>query len=252
MKRWSVRQLLALLLVVFGMPSYSSKPRAARSARMRYTTPIALFAAFCTLAVMAFAASSQLAVAQELTKSFVIYDAPKPVPAIEFVDARGQSRSLAEFKGKAVLFNLWATWCVPCRQEMPALDRLQGASGGSEFEVVPLSIDRGGAETIRKFYSEIDLRNLAIYADPSGQALRAVSAVGLPTTLVINRAGQEVARALGPIEWDAPEVVAILRPIISNTAESLAQEQVHVAPTTQNSPGFLHRAFRWLAALFTR
>jgi hypothetical protein len=84
------------------------------------------------------------------------------------------------------------------------------------------SIDRGGLETVRKFYSEINVRNLAIYTDSSGQALRGLGAVGLPTTLIINRAGQEVGRALGPAEWDAPEVVDLLRPIIADAGQGLA------------------------------
>ena len=122
------------------------------------------------IVVTAVATTAQhAAAAQELMKSLVLHDAPKPVAAVEFADAQGRSRSLADFKGKVVLLNLWATWCVPCRQEMPTLDRLQGTLGGAEFEVVPLSIDRGGLETVRKFYSEINVRNLAIYTDFPGR-----------------------------------------------------------------------------------
>jgi thiol-disulfide isomerase/thioredoxin len=205
------------------------------------------------IVVTAVATTAQhAAAAQELMKSLVLHDAPKPVAAVEFADAQGRSRSLADFKGKVVLLNLWATWCVPCRQEMPTLDRLQGTLGGAEFEVVPLSIDRGGLETVRKFYSEINVRNLAIYTDSSGQALRGLGAVGLPTTLIINRAGQEVGRALGPAEWDAPEVVDLLRPIIADAGQGLAQSQGHVAPKAEEPPGLVQRAFRWLAGLFTK
>ena len=197
------------------------------------------------------AAAPHFAVAQQRVKNLVLHVTPKPVAAVEFADAQGRSRSLSDFKGKVVVLNLWATWCVPCRTEMPALDRLQGTLSGDGLEVVPLSIDRGGLEAVRKFYSEINVRNLAIYTDPSGQALRAVGAVGLPTTFIINRAGQEVGRTVGPAEWDAPEIAEILRPVIADSGEGLAQAQVHVPPKTQDSRGLLRRAFQWLAALFT-
>jgi len=100
-----------------------------------------------------------------------------------------------------VLLNIWATWCIPCRKEMPALDRLQEPWAAPISEVVPVSIDRGGIEKVRAFYGEIGVSHLAMYLDVSGQAVRALGAVGLPTTLVINRAGQEVGRVIGPAEW---------------------------------------------------
>jgi len=117
-----------------------------------------------------------------------------------------------------VVLNLWATWCVPCRKEMPALDRLQTSLGGRNFAVVPLSIDHGGRETVAKFYAEIGIRELPIYTDTSGEALRALGAVGLPTTLVLDRAGEEIARIVGPAEWDAPEVVEFLKAVIAKQA----------------------------------
>ncbi len=130
--------------------------------------------------------TSLFAAAQAPLKSFVLHDAPKPVATVAFDDAEGHSRTLADFKGKVVLLNIWATWCVPCRKEMPALDRLQGAMGSPDFEVLPVSIDRGGIAKVRDFYSEIGVRHLAMYIDVSGQAPRALGAVGLPTTLVIS------------------------------------------------------------------
>ncbi len=115
-----------------------------------------------------------------------------------------------------MLLNVWATWCVPCRKEIPALDRLQASLGGADFEVVPVSIDRGGLETVRKFYNEIGIRNLAMYVDSSGQVLRQVRALGLPTTLLVDREGREVGRLIGPAEWDAPDMIEFVRCIISN------------------------------------
>ena len=159
--------------------------------------------------------ASQFAAGQEPPKNFVMHDAPKPVAAINFDDAQGRSRSLAEFKGKVVLLNIWATWCGPCRKEMPALDRLQAALGGPEFEVVALSIDRGGTDAVRKFFADIGIRTLAMYLDSSGQALRTLSALGLPTTLLIDREGREIGRLIGPAEWDSPEMIEFVRCVVA-------------------------------------
>ncbi|RXG91102.1 TlpA family protein disulfide reductase [Bradyrhizobium zhanjiangense] len=196
-----------------------------------------------TIAVaIALAAATQLAVAQEPAKKVVLHNSPRPVAAVQFSDEEGRPRSLADFKGKVVVLNLWATWCVPCRKEMPALDRLQATLGGAELEVVPLSVDRGGHEAVRKFYSEVTIRNLAVYTDPSGQALRAVGAIGLPTTLIIDRAGQEVGRALGPAEWDSPEIADTLRAVM--TGDRFAQRQD--PDRLHTSLGLLRRVFDWL------
>jgi thiol-disulfide isomerase/thioredoxin len=211
------------------------------------------FASRTAVAMLVFA-SSQFAAAQSPLKSFVMHDVPKPVATIAFDDAQGRSRNLADFKGKVVLLNVWATWCIPCRKEMPALDRLQGALGGPDFDVVPVSIDRSGFEKVRNFYSEIGIRHLPMYTDTSGQVLRALSAVGLPTTLIIDRAGQEVGRVIGPAEWDSPEIADVLRPIISaqaRTSGGLAQTQAQAAGG-DDAPGSLRRSYQWLKGLFTK
>jgi thiol-disulfide isomerase/thioredoxin len=147
-------------------------------------------------------------------RNFVAYAAAKPVAPLDFVDGEGQVRSLANFSGKVVVLNLWATWCVPCRKEMPALDRLEASLGGPDFEVVPISIDRGGREIVAAFYAQKGIRELPIYNDTSGEALHALGAIGLPTTLVLDRAGEEIARIVGPAEWDAPEVAELLKKMI--------------------------------------
>ncbi len=126
--------------------------------------------------------------------------------------------------------------------------------GSPDFEVVPVSIDRGGIEKVRAFYAEIGVRHLAVYIDVSAQALRALRTVGLPTTLVIDRAGQEVGRVIGPAEWDSSEIADILRPIISKqagTSESLAQTQAQAAPEDY-VPGSLRRSFQWLKGQLTK
>jgi thiol-disulfide isomerase/thioredoxin len=195
------------------------------------------------------------AVAQEPPKGFIPLDEPKAVAAINFDDGAGRARNLADFKGKVVLLNIWATWCIPCRKEMPALDRLQASLGGPDFEVVPVSIDRGGRDTVAGFYAKTGIRNLAMYIDASGQAVRTLGAVGLPTTLIVNRGGNEIDRIIGPVEWDATEVAEFLQRAIAkqnDVAGSLAQApHAEAAPRDHDPPGSLRRAFRWLTALFT-
>ena len=97
-----------------------------------------------------------------------------------------------------VLLNLWATWCVPCRKEMPALDRVQARLGGPDFEVVAMSIDRKGLPAVQAFYAELGLKALAIHVDGSGGAASQLGALGLPTTLLVDAQGYEVGRAVGP------------------------------------------------------
>ena len=133
------------------------------------------------------------------------------VPALEFKGAEGKALSLADFRGRAVLLNVWATWCGPCRKEMPALDRLQASLGGAEFEVIALSIDRGGLAAVQPFYDEIGIAELAIYLDESAAAMSALGITGIPTTLLIGRDGREIRRWAGPAEWDSPEMEALIR-----------------------------------------
>jgi len=184
------------------------------------------------LAAAVLVLTSQFAIGQEPPKNFVMHDAPKPVAAIKLDDAQGQSRNLADFKGKVVLLNIWATWCGPCRKEMPALDRLQAALGGPDFEVVALSIDRGGVDAVRKFFADVGVRNLAMYLDSSGQALRTLSALGLPTTLLIDRDGREIGRLIGPAVWDSPEMVEFVACVVarSDAARSRKDPAPAVAP----------------------
>lgn len=145
------------------------------------------------------------------TLDLSVFDQPREVPEIRFVDAEGRNLTLADFRGKIILLNVWATWCVPCRREMPALDRLQAQLGGEDFTVLALSIDRAGVPAIKRFYEELGLQHLGIYVDTSGAGSRALGAPGLPTTLLIDRAGREVARKIGPAEWGDPEIVALIR-----------------------------------------
>ena len=152
-----------------------------------------------------------LSAGTENAPEFSLFDRSRELPEIRFSDAENRPVSLADFRGKVVLLNIWATWCVPCRKEMPSLDRLEGLLGGKDFIVLPLSMDRTGVPAIKRFYENLDLHKLQIYVDVSGQAARALGIPGLPTTLLIKRDGREIARKMGAAEWDSTEMVALIR-----------------------------------------
>jgi len=140
-----------------------------------------------------------------------VFEQPREVPQIHFADAADRELTLADFRGKVVLLNIWATWCVPCRKELPALDRLQAKLGGDDFIVLPLSIDRAGLPAVQRFYGKLGLQKLGIYLDSAGAGSRGLGIPGVPTTLLIDRDGREVARKMGAAEWDGPEMAALIR-----------------------------------------
>lgn len=214
-----------------------------------------ILAAAASALLLAAVASVRIEVAEDRPGNLVVHSSPRQLTALQFEDEQGQTRSLADLKDKVIVLNIWATWCVPCRREMPALDRLEAQLGGPDFQVVPVSIDRGGIDTIRKFYAETAVQKLPLYVDRSGQVLRAVGAIGLPTTLVINRDGQEVARITGPAEWDSAEIVQFLRPLIAEPRETnsiAGKRESLVAETGKSASGPLQRGLGWLRALFSR
>ncbi len=137
------------------------------------------------------------------------------VPEVTFLDADGNERSLSDFQGRVVVLNLWATWCAPCRKEMPSLDRLQSALGGEDFDVIALAVDRGDLSKILSFYDDVGIENLPVYHDSTAKAGRTLRAPGLPTTLIIDREGHEVGRVLGDAEWDGDDVVSLLNAVLA-------------------------------------
>jgi thiol-disulfide isomerase/thioredoxin len=139
-----------------------------------------------------------------------VFDQPRVLPEIHFADDQGHQLTLGDFRGRVVVLNVWATWCVPCRKEMPTLDRLQARLGGKDFLVIALSIDREGVAPVKRFYQELKLEKLAFYVDPSGKGSQALAIPGVPTTLLIDRQGREIARKMGPAEWDDREMVSLV------------------------------------------
>lgn len=144
---------------------------------------------------------------------------PRPLPALAFNDGTGQPTNLESLRGKVVLLNIWATWCPPCRKEMPSLDRLQHQLGGDGLEVVALSIDTGaeGLALVKSFYAAMAIRNLRVYNDPTGSAGYQLNAPGVPTTLLLDREGRELGRIGGPVTWDGPEAIALVRRVLAST-----------------------------------
>ena len=140
---------------------------------------------------------------------------PKPLPNLAFNGADGSPVDLVDFKGKTVLLNLWATWCAPCRQEMPALDKLQGELGGKDFEVVAINIDTRNPDKPRRWLEEAGVTRLAYYADPQAkifQDLRQIGkAVGMPTTVLLDPQGCELAHLSGPAEWASEDALKLVR-----------------------------------------
>ncbi len=140
---------------------------------------------------------------------------PLDVPAIEFNDGDGATKSLADFKGKVVLLNIWASWCVPCREEMPALDKLEQELGGKDFAVVAVNIDKGGPDKARAFLAETGATHLGLYTDPTSKMFAVLKTVGMPTTLVLDRDGKEIGRLVGPADWSSPEAKRVVEAAIA-------------------------------------
>jgi thiol-disulfide isomerase/thioredoxin len=146
--------------------------------------------------------------------AFLVHGERKTVPAFTFGDGEGATLSLDRFKGKVVLLNLWATWCAPCRKEMPDIAALQKEFASADFEVVALSVDRRGLEASSKFLKEIGAESLKLYIDPEAKSLAALEALGLPATVLIDRKGLEAGRLLGPAPWNSPEARALVLALV--------------------------------------
>ena len=117
---------------------------------------------------------------------------------------------MADWRGKVVLLNLWATWCLPCRKEMPSLDRLQKEMGSDKFEVVAISVDRKGAAASKKFLDETQVERLALYVDATARLSSELRVVGLPATLLLDTQGREIGRLLGGAEWDSEDAKRLI------------------------------------------
>jgi len=140
---------------------------------------------------------------------------PLKVPDLTFQDASGKTLDLADFKGRTVLLNLWATWCVPCRKEMPTLDALEQKLGGPDFQVVAVNIDTRDPDKPKAFLEDIGVHKLAYYADPSAKSFQDLKAIGrafgMPTTLLVDPNGCEIGTIAGPAEWASDDALKLIK-----------------------------------------
>jgi thiol-disulfide isomerase/thioredoxin len=144
---------------------------------------------------------------------------PAALPDVAFTDGEGRDRNLGEWRGKVVLVNLWATWCAPCKLEMPSLDRLQAKLGGADFAVLPISLDRTGAEKPRQFLASNGLKNLDLFLDRGSTLMQTLRVPGLPLSVLVDRQGREIARLAGPAEWDSAEAETMIRAAMAKAGD---------------------------------
>jgi thiol-disulfide isomerase/thioredoxin len=140
---------------------------------------------------------------------------PLKLPDLAFNDADGKPLTLAHWRGRTVLLNLWATWCVPCRKEMPTLDALESRLGGANFQVVAVNIDTRNPDKPKAFLKEIGVSKLAYYADPDAKTFQDLKAIGrafgMPTTLLVDPLGCEIGTIAGPAEWASDDAVKLIQ-----------------------------------------
>ncbi|MEM9433214.1 MAG: TlpA disulfide reductase family protein [Pseudomonadota bacterium] len=178
---------------------------------MRPVRTCVLYAALAWGAIAGIANAADQAALRALTvgelAKIQIHETAEPVTTTAFLDADGNTRTLADYRGKYVLVNFWALWCAPCREEMPALNNLDAELGGEAFEVVTIATGRNSRPAIDAFFAEHSLTSLPILLDPKMELARDTGALGLPVSLLISPDGQEIARAQGELHWDSAESV---------------------------------------------
>ncbi|WP_373085814.1 TlpA family protein disulfide reductase [Sneathiella sp.] len=142
---------------------------------------------------------------------------PRLLKDFTFINADGEQVQISDYKGKVVLLNFWATWCAPCREEMPGLDQLQADMGGDDFQVVAISQDLQGMEKVQAFFKKYKIKNLGAFNDKTLKSGRSAGVFGLPASILLNADGKEIGRLVGPAEWDAPESKALIQHIIAGS-----------------------------------
>ena len=153
--------------------------------------------------------------AQDAGFAFEMRAAPQAMAPLTFVDPAGDRHTLQEYRGKFVLLNIWATWCPPCREELPTLSRLQTALDDLPFQVIALSTDTGRLIGVQRLYRELGLDETGIFIDDTGLAMRSLTVFALPTTILLNPDGQEIGRFVGPAVWDSAAAQEFFRAIIA-------------------------------------
>jgi thiol-disulfide isomerase/thioredoxin len=181
---------------------------------MALITRRAVLAAGGTLAAAAWPRKPRAQGLQDLSAALKLTDPPVAAPDIVFVDGGGGKHHLSEFRGHGMVINLWATWCVPCVAEMPSLAALSKTLAPADIAVLPLSSDRGGVDTVEAFFRKHAIAGLPVLLDPQGAAARAFGAEGIPTSVIIDKAGREHGRLEGSADWSTPAAAAAVRKLV--------------------------------------
>jgi thiol-disulfide isomerase/thioredoxin len=174
-----------------------------------------LYTATAALANPALADLSLAEAAREGDMKKLIFADPKPVGQSDFASFEGEALNLKDWRGKWVLLNFWATWCAPCRKEMPMLSELQSEFGGDSFEVLTIATSRNPPQAMQAFFNEIGVTNLPLHVDPKSALAREMAVLGLPATIVIDPDGNEVARLRGDADWASDSAKAVIRALIA-------------------------------------
>lgn len=153
-------------------------------------------------------------------KKLNFHAAPAAAPLTEFTRADGSTGTLADFQGRYVVLNFWATWCAPCRAEMPTLANLQTEMQSDRFEVVTIATGRNAPPAMAKFFDEIGVDNLPLHTDPKSALARTMGIFGLPITVILDPQGNEIARLLGDAHWDSASAKAIIQALVDGKGES--------------------------------
>lgn len=178
-----------------------------------------LYMALALGANAAIADTSALAAMREGDmKKLNIHSMPQPVPETPFTHQNGENVTLSDFSGKIVVVNFWATWCAPCREEMPMLSELQAELGGEDFEVVTIATGRNAQPAMEKFFDEISVDNLPLHRDQNQQLAREMGVFGLPVTVILDREGREIARLQGDAHWNSDSAKQILQALIDRSS----------------------------------
>ncbi len=185
---------------------------------MRLIRLIPLYMALALGANAALAADAETLapLREDSLKRLILHSQPKPVTPVDFdLEDEGGTASLEDYKGKYVLLNFWATWCAPCRKEMPQIAELQAEFGGDKFEVLTLATGRNSPAGIKKFFEENGINNLPRHQDPSQAVAREMGVIGLPITVIIDPDGNEIARLIGDAEWNSDSAKAIISTLVA-------------------------------------
>ncbi|MDF1803252.1 TlpA disulfide reductase family protein [Thalassovita sp.] len=148
-------------------------------------------------------------------KKLNLHSAPKSLPQVSFLSESGEELTLDTYQGKLVLVNFWATWCAPCRKEMPSLAALQDEFGGDDFEVVTIATGRNPPPAMKKFFAEVGITNLPLHRDPKQALARKMAVLGLPVTVILNTEGQEIGRLLGDADWHSDAARGLITALLA-------------------------------------